>query len=133
MKIGERNTVLIVEDDAQYRRYLRTVLDRSVFPLDIYEAEDVASADAGISEINPDLVLMDIRLPDGSGFEVAKKLRKDHRDSSVIFITGFDDVEFLREARNLGAVAFFSKADLEMSKLLDAVDGVFSCRCAKTA
>lgn len=127
------HTVLIVEDDAPYRRYLKGALERSVLSPNIYEAEDVATANAGIKNLNPDLVLMDIRLPDGSGFEVVRKQREDHEDLSVIFITGFDDLEFLREARNLGAVAFFTKANLKTEELLEAVDSALSCRYVKTA
>ncbi len=133
MNCGHEHIVLIVEDDDQYRRYIRRVLERSAFSPDIYEAEDVATANASIGELNPGLVLMDIRLPDGSGFDVVKKQREERPDLSVIFITGFNDLEFMRQARKLGAVAFFAKADLEMEKLLEAVDGVFGSRCAKTA
>lgn len=115
------STILIVEDHPDYRRYLRGVLQDTMSSVDIHEAGDVAEADASIAALNPDLILTDIRLPDGSGFEIARRIGRDHPNSSVVFVTGFGNVAFKREAYKLGAVAFFTKTDLVVGELVDSV------------
>ncbi len=126
-------SVLVVEDESIYRKYLRGILEEATLKPDIYEAADVAEAKELIDEIDPDLVLMDIRLPDGSGFEIARGLEKDHRHASVIFITGYDQAEFRREAHGMGAEGYFSKAKLKRRDLLNVVNNVFCSPCAETA
>jgi CheY-like chemotaxis protein len=69
-------TILLVEDDATNRKLVRVVLgDKSRYR--ILEAVSVGEALARLGEVKPDLVLLDIRLGDGSGLDVIKALRAD--------------------------------------------------------
>ena len=82
--------IMIVEDDEIVREIMAAHLRRH--GLDPIETSDCASALKVCSERNLDLVIMDVGLPDGSGFELAHALRR-RRDCAVIFATSLDDVE----------------------------------------
>ncbi len=74
-------TILVVEDDEVNRKLMRVVLAGRHYR--VREAESVKAALAALHDAKPDLLLLDIRLGDGTGFDVVRELRADHR---------FDDV-----------------------------------------
>ena len=72
-------TVLIVDDHPSFRASARMLLEAEGFEV-IGEAEDAASALRATSELRPDLVLLDVQLPDGDGFSVAEQLTRELTD-----------------------------------------------------
>lgn len=79
--------ILLVEDEAPIREMIRFALTREGF--DILEAGDVRSARAQIADNSPELLIVDWMLPDASGVELVRGLRRDpvHRDIPVIMLT----------------------------------------------
>src|SRR5437763_6772896 len=67
-------TVLIVDDHPSFRSTARALLEAEGYVV-VGEADDGASAVAAASELRPDVVLLDVQLPDFDGFEVAQRLR----------------------------------------------------------
>jgi two-component system KDP operon response regulator KdpE len=65
--------VLVVEDDRQMRRFLRTTL--AALDYRLVEAETVAEAISAVTTHNPDVILMDLGLPDGDGIDLTRKIR----------------------------------------------------------
>ena len=99
---------LIVDDHADFRRLARLILTDSGYDV-VGEAEDIASARAAALELRPDAVLLDVRLPDGDGIEIADELA---RDAEVVLTS-------TRAARHYGhrlvesaARGFLQKQDL---------------------
>jgi two-component system torCAD operon response regulator TorR len=82
--------ILVVEDDAIIREMLGTYLKANA--MEVLEAEDIASALAVATKAAFDLALVDLRLPDGSGFDLVGQLRQ-HQDCGVIYITSLDDAD----------------------------------------
>ena len=74
--------ILIVEDEAPIRQMLAFNLKRAGFAVD--EAEDCATARRQIVDANPDLVLIDWMLPDTSGLELTRSLRRDEANRELI-------------------------------------------------
>jgi CheY-like chemotaxis protein len=93
--------VLIVDDNATFCASARTLLERAGF--DVAEAEDGATGLARSRVLSPDLVLLDIQLPDVDGFEVAKHLSRLHPAPPVILISS-------REATDYGSLIGSSTA-----------------------
>ena len=71
-----RTTVLIVDDHPSFRRFARRLFEEAGFTV-VGEAEDGSSAVAFVEALRPDLVLLDVMLPDVSGIDVARRLSPD--------------------------------------------------------
>jgi len=73
--------VLIVEDQENIRKLIRKTVEKQGYELQ--EAEDGKGALAAVRQFNPDLVILDLMLPDMWGYEVCEELKKDPRTSHV--------------------------------------------------
>jgi len=79
-------TVLIVDDDPKFRILVRALCERA--GLQVEEAADVSGALLAAEEAPPDLVLLDVRLPGASGYEVYRELRDRDQTLPIIFVSG---------------------------------------------
>jgi diguanylate cyclase (GGDEF)-like protein len=91
-----RATVLVVEDNPITRKVIR--LSLAAEGLRVVEAEDAATARAMWNERVPDVVLQDLRLPDGDGFALAQWMRVRSSDTKIVALTGLDDEARVRRA-----------------------------------
>ena len=89
------STVLIVDDHAGFRRFARRLLEAGGFTV-VGEAEDGTSALGAVEALRPELVLLDILLPDTDGFAVAERLA-ERADGPIVILTSS------REATDFGA------------------------------
>lgn len=100
---------LLVDDHDNARAWLRGAV-LSAFPgLAIEEASSVASARAALQAVPFDLALLDLGLPDGSGLEVLRELRRVHPDCQCVIATVFDDDEHVFAALKQGANGYLLK------------------------
>ena len=108
---AEALRVLIVDDSAPFRRAARALLERRGYSV-VGEADGAASGLAAVEQLRPDAVLLDVRLPDGSGFDVCTLLTREHDAPSVLLVSSdlFTDAAGAKE--DCGARAFVSKAEL---------------------
>lgn len=101
-------TLLIIDDDAHLRDSLAEVLE-----LDGFECHQAAAAKEGIElarKLNPQVVIMDIQLPDSSGFQICATLRKASRETILIMMTGrFLSAEEKTQGFELGADEYIIK------------------------
>jgi len=102
--------LLIVDDHALVREGLKRALTDEGFP-QIAEASSIAEARAQISASKPDVVTIDINLPDGSGFELVSWIRSISREIGVVVLTLNDHENYIRAAMKAGASAFVSKSE----------------------
>ncbi|HEX9888762.1 MAG TPA: ATPase, T2SS/T4P/T4SS family, partial [Nitriliruptorales bacterium] len=101
------HTVLVVDDDASVRSLLTTLLDE----VTVHEAEDGHTAIAKTIEFEPDAIILDYKLPDIDGIEVARVLREDPRTRhvAILMITGVLDPEVEVEGLLAGVDDFLTK------------------------
>jgi DNA-binding NarL/FixJ family response regulator len=110
-------TVLIVDDHPSFRSTARALLSAEGFEV-VGEAEDGASAIAAVELLHPDLVLLDVQLPDIDGFAVAARLRGLNGDAARIVLTSSRDAaDFGPLVERCGATAFVPKAELSGAAL----------------
>ena len=83
--------LLIVEDEPNIRELLATSLQFAGF--DVVTAGDGHAAIAAATQHNPDLVVLDVMLPDMDGFEVTRRLRESGRRAPIVFVTARDSVD----------------------------------------
>ncbi len=103
------NLVLVVDDDEAARLMTTITLEQSGFQ--VMEAVDCASARARFAERKPDIVLLDVLLPDGDGFSLCRELLQDPRghDLPIAMVTGLGDIESIHHAYESGATDFITK------------------------
>jgi DNA-binding NarL/FixJ family response regulator len=109
-------TVLIVDDHPSFRASARMLLQAEGFDV-VGEAEDGASALAAAAELRPDLVLLDVQLPDMDGFDVAARLTAGTLGPAVVLVSSRDGADFGGLVRDCGARGFIPKAELSGSRI----------------
>ena len=104
-------TVLIVDDHPSFRASARTLLEAEGYEI-VGEAENGISAVAAAEALRPDLVLLDVQLPDLDGFAVADQLRKLADPPLVVLTSSRDGADYGRCIGECGARGFVPKAEL---------------------
>ncbi len=113
------DNVLVVDDE----RNIRTLVARVLAP-DQIEVQGAGTGSEGIQmadEMSPDLVLLDLRLPDMDGMDVLRTLKNRHPGVAVIIITGFGQIQSAVEAIKVGATDYIEKPFEHLEKLKLAV------------
>ena len=109
--------VLIIDDENPTREFIRKMLESFDLNLEIYtDGENVQSGIEAIERIKPDIVLLDIQMPDGNGFDVLKSVA--HKQFEIIFITAFQ--EFAVQAIKFSALDYILKP-IDAEELRNAV------------
>lgn len=104
-------TVLIVDDHPSFRATARLLLEADGWTV-VGEAPDGSRGLAAASELRPDLVLLDVGLPDVDGFDVASRLTGADGAPDVVLVSSRDARDFGPLVSRSGARGFVSKADL---------------------
>ncbi len=108
---------LILEDESSLREILSIIL--SEFNYEIDEAGTLQEGIEKLEENDYDLALVDLRLPDGSGMELVRRLKREKPETEVIIITAFASTETVKEAFELGVYDYVEKPfKLEDLKLI---------------
>src|SRR3954465_8802092 len=108
--------VLIVDDHPSFRSAARLLLEHEGFEV-IGEAEDGASGLLATSQLSPDLVLLDINLPDLDGFDVASRICGDRQAPKVVLTSSRDPREFGSLVGRSGANGFVPKGELSAERI----------------
>lgn len=100
---------LVVDDDTSQRLLETAALVKAGFT--VAQAEDGAAALEMLERVNPNLILLDVDMPNMNGFDACREIRKSpqHRDTPIIMVTGHEDGESINRAYEFGATDFISK------------------------
>jgi DNA-binding NarL/FixJ family response regulator len=115
--------ILVVDDHEVVREGLVSSLDRRDGFQVVGQAGTVAEAIATAARIVPDLVVMDVRLPDGSGIEACREIRSHHPATKVVMLTSYPDEEAVLSAIVAGASGYLLK-ETRMRDLVHALETV---------
>ncbi|MBO0839621.1 MAG: response regulator transcription factor [Sciscionella sp.] len=118
-------TVFLVDDHEVVRRGLANLIDAEDDLTVIGEAGSVSHALARIPALRPDVVVLDVRLPDGNGVELARELRSRMSGLNCLMLTSYTDEQAMTEAILAGANGYMLK-DIRGRELVDAVRRVGS-------
>ena len=115
--------VMIIDDHEVVRRGIAEVVDRSEGLHVIAEAGSVEEALRRAKLVNPDVALVDLRLPDGTGIDFIRELSQVSPNARAVVLTSFDDDDALAESLAVGAKAFLLKSvrGAEITEVIRAV------------
>ncbi len=119
--MADRRSILIVDDDADIRSLLTDLLEAE------YKVRPATTGAAAIAEIEkrrPDLVMMDVKLPDADGLAILKQLKQKHSELEVIMMTAFGGSSIAIKAMEQGAYDYVTKP-FEIDELLATLKRVF--------
>jgi two-component system, NtrC family, response regulator AtoC len=137
--------VLVVDDDAEIRELLNQVLQRANF--EVHQVKDAATLKEAYEKLQPDVVLLDYKLPDATGLDLLPVIKKEWPEAEVIMLTGHATYDVAVEATKRGAFHFqekpfdpesllnLVKRALEIRNLREAVStasAIFQCEAMKS-
>ncbi len=119
--------VLIADDNQMIRKGISSILQSRK---DIVICGEAANGEEAVSEtrrLKPDLLILDISLPDSSGLEVAMAIRRIAPDVSILLLSAYGGKQLIEEVKRRGFEGFISKSDAAKT-LLGAVDAIVNLK-----
>lgn len=118
----ENGCVLVVEDDQEINELVGAYVQIAGF--DYCPASDAATAVREAHKTHPDLIVLDLMLPDADGFEVCRQLKSepDTRDIPVLILSALEGEDERRKGREYGVVDYLTKP-FDPDRLMDAIKG----------
>ena len=113
--------VLLADDHTLFRQGMRGLLGRDGDIEVICEVSNGGDAIVKCVDLRPDVVLIDISMPGLSSFEAARQIKKARPEVRVLFLSMYDDDDYLRQALDSGASGYLLKELLPLRKLITAI------------
>jgi YesN/AraC family two-component response regulator len=109
--------IVIADDSSMLRARIKSLLEDTGKNFSVYEAENGADALRSIREYEPDLAIIDIRMPEMNGIEVLEKLRELKLKTTICILTNYPFWQYRKKCYDLGAHYFLDKnQEVEMIK-----------------
>jgi DNA-binding NarL/FixJ family response regulator len=119
--------VLVVDDYPPFRSWVSTFLRDKLDLKDVIEASDGQEAVTKAEELQPELIILDIRLPNLNGIEAARQIRRVAPESRIIFLSQETSADVVQEAIESGGSGYVTKASAA-TDLLKAIGAVLQSK-----
>ena len=117
---NHKQRVLIVDDHRMFREGIRSRLEQEPGVEVVGEAASAEEALALVEECNPSIVILDIRLPEASGIELARALRESRPEVKLLVLSGYDFDQYVRALARVGIDGYLLK-DAPQEALVEAL------------
>ncbi len=124
--------VVLADDHAVVRRGIRDFLTETDDIVVVAEAENGVQAYEMAVQHQPDVVILDVQMPDRNGIDVARRLRVDGLAMGILMLTAFDDPPYIKAAIEAGANGYVLKSS-EAEAIIEAVRAVYEGKSAFSA
>jgi DNA-binding NarL/FixJ family response regulator len=116
-----RYHIVLAEDHREFRRLLRQEVERGGEDLRVIgEVDDGQELLELLEEVNPDLIILDISMPNLNGLEAAQRLKRSHPQVKILFLSMHKKQAYVQQARSLGAEGYILKEEMDQA-LLSAI------------
>lgn len=116
--------VVLVDDHAAIRRGVRRILEKNADIVVVAESSTGLAAIRFVQQLQPDILLLDIELPDIKGYDVARALRAQGSKVSILVLSTCDDDHFIEEIFQAGINGYLNKSEVP-TKIIDSIHRVF--------
>ena len=113
--------VFIADDSAPVRERLAALISEIETVQLVGQAENGHDAMEAVRKLRPDVVILDIRMPDGNGFQVLEGIKKNVAAPAVIMLTAFSYPQYRKKCLEAGAECFFDKTT-ELCRVAEALE-----------
>ncbi|MDN4620842.1 response regulator [Paenibacillus sp. PsM32] len=115
----EQKKILIVDDQNGIRILLMELFGNEGYQM--YQAANGKAALEVVEKDNPDLVLLDMKIPGMDGLEILKHIKSTHPHIKVIMMTAYGELDIIKQAKDLGAISHFTKP-FDIDEMRNVVD-----------
>ncbi|MBI2591278.1 MAG: response regulator [Candidatus Brennerbacteria bacterium] len=123
--MNNSHKILIIEDDRGIRRALEFLLKKNGYR--VFSAADGTNAIQIIFDEKPDLIILDLMIPEISGFKIMQKIKENEKtcNAKIFIFTNLSDEKDKRMAKKLGADGYFVKAEISINEIIKKINQVF--------
>jgi CheY-like chemotaxis protein len=126
---NKRPKIFLVEDNADIREIYRLRFEVSGFDVDV--AENGLEAITKVAEVNPNIILLDIMMPEMSGYEVIRTIKQNFSDSKlqnvpIVIWSNLSEESDVQKALDAGATQYLRKSDYDGDDLIEKVQEIFA-------
>lgn len=119
--------ILIVDDDIMIRNLLSMLIEQiEDFTNVVTSVSSADEAEALCDKSSVDLVITDITMPNRSGLDLIRSLRKKHPEIQIACLSAYDDYDYIREALKLGVLDYILKSEMKLEDIISLLDKVES-------
>lgn len=116
-------SIMVADDEQLERSVLITILKKNLRVKEIIEARNGKEALELNRELNPDIIIMDIKMPGINGIKALELIKKENPNKEVIMLTAYDDFEFIHKVLVLGGSDYILKP-IKPDKIMEIVDNI---------
>ncbi len=124
--------VLLADDNAYFMENMRHMLSRYEWLQIVGSAYNSNECLALVAELHPDVVVLDLEIPEINGFEITKRIQSLSTKPRIIILSFYDEPEYREGGQNLGVFGYVSKAEIstDLIPMLRDLSQVHECRTA---
>lgn len=101
--------LLIVDDEKMMKEYTKFVIQEEALPITVFEASNGEEAILQAEKLQPDVIFMDIKMPQVNGLEATEIIKQRQPSTTIIFLSAYDKFEYAQRALRLGAYDYLLK------------------------
>lgn len=118
--------LIIVDDEYSTRNGLKVCMDWEKYGIEVVgEAENGKKGLELVERVNPDIVITDVKMPIMNGIEMAKQLKARNSNVKIVFVSGYDDIEYLKIAMKMDAIDYILKP-VNLAELSEVIEKIMT-------